>query len=59
MSTMFSFPHTTRRPMSVRTKLIVGATIALFAVVHVYGAAIMMRVADRSAADSTVVLRGD
>jgi hypothetical protein len=49
----------TPRGMSVRTGMIIGATCVLFAVLHVTGMALMMSTADRSTAESAMVLRGD
>jgi hypothetical protein len=39
--------------------IIIGATVAVFAVLHVTGMALIMSASDRSAADSAIVLRGD
>jgi len=44
---------------SVLTKIVIGAMVIAFAVLHVGGAALMMSGADRSTAEAATVLRGD
>jgi hypothetical protein len=45
--------------MSVRTKIIIGAVVVLFAALHAQGMAMMMSASDASRAESATVLRGD
>jgi hypothetical protein len=47
------------RPMSVRTKIIIGALLVLFAALHAQGMAMMISASDASPAESASLLRGD
>jgi hypothetical protein len=49
----------TRRRISVRTGIIIGAAVVVFAVLHVTGMALILSASDRSTAEPAMVLRGD
>jgi len=59
MSMKFAAQGNPTRRMSVRTKIIIGALVVLFAALHAQGMAIMMTASEASPADSASVLRGD
>jgi hypothetical protein len=50
---------TTPQRMAVPTRIIIGAIVVLFAVLHVGGIAMIVGASDRPTAQSPTVLRGD
>jgi len=49
----------TPRRLSVRTGIIIGATLVVFAVLHVTGMALIMGAPDQSPAEAATLLRAD
>ena len=64
MSTMVALTENAKadtrpRPMSARTRIIIGAIVVLLAVLHARGIAMIVGASDRPAAQSPTLLHGD